>query len=195
MEVCPTPTPPRLPRPRPAPLGLLPAPSREAEPGRARAERSAEQRGARRGCRAGRAGAMDSLRCGLSRCKRYHIKVHLADEAVLLPLTVRPRDTLSDLRAKLVTQGVISWGRTFYYNSRRLHNHQTVREVGLQDGAVLLLVSDPRWPDAGPRRGQGWGPARGSRRAWRRGVLVVQGGSWQEIAGAWRGVLGAWRGI
>ncbi|KAI4541545.1 hypothetical protein MG293_008687 [Ovis ammon polii] len=87
---------------------------------------------------------MEGLRRGLSRWKRYHIKVHLADEALLLPLTVRPRDTLSDLRAQLVGQGVSSWKRTFYYNARRLDDHQTVRDVRLQDGSVLLLVSDPR---------------------------------------------------
>ncbi|XP_065789639.1 TINCR ubiquitin domain containing isoform X1 [Muntiacus reevesi] len=86
---------------------------------------------------------MEGLRRGLSRWKRYHIKVHLADEALLLPLTVRPRDTLSDLRAQLVGQGVSSWKRTFYYNARRLDDHQTVRDVRLQDGSVLLLVSDP----------------------------------------------------
>ncbi|XP_074207124.1 uncharacterized protein LOC105078385 isoform X2 [Camelus bactrianus] len=100
-----------------------------------------------RGARAGSerpAGAMEGLRRGLSRWKRYHIKVHLADEALLLPLTVRPRDTLSDLRAQLVGQGVSSWKRTFYYNARRLDDHQTVRDVRLQDGSVLLLVSDPR---------------------------------------------------
>lgn len=95
------------------------------------------------------AGAMEGLRRGLSRWKRYHIKVHLADEALLLPLTVRPRDTLSDLRAQLVGQGVSSWKRTFYYNARRLDDHQTVRDVRLQDGSVLLLVSDPRWRGRG----------------------------------------------
>ncbi|KAM7325871.1 hypothetical protein ACRRTK_014349 [Alexandromys fortis] len=90
------------------------------------------------------AAAMEGLRRGLSRWKRYHIKVHLADEALLLPLTVRPRDTLSDLRAQLVGQGVSSWRRTFYYNARPLPDHQTVREARLQDGSVLLLLSDPR---------------------------------------------------
>ncbi|XP_072873172.1 TINCR ubiquitin domain containing isoform X2 [Chlorocebus sabaeus] len=73
---------------------------------------------------------MEGLRRGLSRWKRYHIKVHLADEALLLPLTVRPRDTLSDLRAQLVGQGVSSWKRAFYYNARRLDDHQTVVWVG-----------------------------------------------------------------
>lgn len=92
----------------------------------------------------GLAAAMEGLRRGLSRWKRYHIKVHLADEALLLPLTVRPRDTLSDLRAQLVGQGVSSWRRTFYYNARPLPDHQTVREARLQDGSVLLLLSDPR---------------------------------------------------
>ncbi|KAG8519061.1 hypothetical protein J0S82_005886 [Galemys pyrenaicus] len=103
---------------------------------------------------------MEGLRRGLWRWKRYHIKVHLADEALLLPLTVRPRDTLSDLRAQLVGQGVCSWKRNFYYNARRLDDHQTVRDVRLQDGSVLLLVSDPRWLGAagvGPP-GRGWGP-------------------------------------
>nr|KAF6350354.1 TINCR ubiquitin domain containing [Myotis myotis] len=81
---------------------------------------------------------MGGLRRGLSRWKRYHIKVHLADEALLLlPLTGRPRDMLSDLRVQLVGQGVSSWKRTFYYP-------QTVCNVRLQDGSVLLLVSDPR---------------------------------------------------
>ncbi|XP_047386108.1 TINCR ubiquitin domain containing isoform X1 [Sciurus carolinensis] len=83
---------------------------------------------------------MEGLRRGLWRWKRYHIKVHLADEALLLPLTVRPRDTLSDLRAQLVGQGVSSWKRTFYYNARPLRDHQTVRDARLQDGSVLLLV-------------------------------------------------------
>ncbi|XP_059015571.1 TINCR ubiquitin domain containing isoform X2 [Mustela lutreola] len=101
---------------------------------------------------------MEGLRRGLSRWKRYHIKVHLADEALLLPLTVRPRDTLSDLRAQLVGQGVSSWKRTFYYNARRLDDHQTVRDVRLQDGSVLLLVSDPSW-----RR---WSHDPGDRRCW-----------------------------
>nr|XP_004999310.1 uncharacterized protein LOC101787188 [Cavia porcellus] len=45
---------------------------------------------------------MEGLRWGLWRWKRFHIKVHLADEALLLPLTVRPGDTLSDVRAQLV---------------------------------------------------------------------------------------------
>ena len=112
------------------------------------------------------AGAMEGLRRGLSRWKRYHIKVHLADEALLLPLTVRPRDTLSDLRAQLVGQGVSSWKRTFYYNARRLDDHQTVRDVCLQDGSVLLLVSDPRWPGTGTGTGSWEDPLAGCRRAW-----------------------------
>ena len=74
--------------------------------------------------------AMEGLRRGLSRWKRYHIKVHLADEALLLPLTVRPRDTLSDLRAQLVGQGVSSWKRTFYYNARRSGQKQALGSPG-----------------------------------------------------------------
>uniref|UniRef100_A0A8C2V7F4 TINCR ubiquitin domain containing n=1 Tax=Chinchilla lanigera TaxID=34839 RepID=A0A8C2V7F4_CHILA len=87
---------------------------------------------------------MEGLRWGLARWKRFHIKVHLADEALLLPLTVRPGDTLSDVRAQLVGRGVGSWRRTFYYNARALRDSQTVREARLQDGAVLLLLRDPR---------------------------------------------------
>lgn len=109
---------------------------------------------------------MEGLRRGLSRWKRYHIKVHLADEALLLPLTVRPRDTLSDLRAQLVGQGVSSWKRTFYYNARRLDDHQTVRDVCLQDGSVLLLVSDPRWPRMGVGTGSWEDGLAERRRAW-----------------------------
>ncbi|XP_051033577.1 TINCR ubiquitin domain containing isoform X2 [Phodopus roborovskii] len=103
---------------------------------------------------------MEGLRRGLSRWKRYHIKVHLADEALLLPLTVRPRDTLSDLRAQLVGQGVSSWRRTFYYNARPLPDHQTVREARLQDGSVLLLLSDPS------RRWRRWSHDFGDARCW-----------------------------
>jgi hypothetical protein len=103
---------------------------------------------------------MEGLRRGLGRWKRYHIKVHLADEALLLPLTVRPRDTLSDLRAQLVGQGVGSWKRTFYYNARPLRDSQTVRDARLQDGAVLLLVRDPRGAP-GPGAGAGRGPEMG----------------------------------
>lgn len=127
---------------------------------------------------------MEGLRRGLSRWKRYHIKVHLADEALLLPLTVRPRDTLSDLRAQLVGQGVSSWKRTFYYNARRLDDHQTVRDVRLQDGSVLLLVSDPRW---GPRGRGGDGLA-----GRRQGPGRVPGGEWGPVGvpGGQQGRLG-----
>ncbi|XP_053437698.1 TINCR ubiquitin domain containing isoform X3 [Nycticebus coucang] len=84
---------------------------------------------------------MEGLRRGLSRWKRYHIKVHLADEALLLPLTVRPWDTLSDLRAQLVGRGVSSWKRAFYYNARRLDDHQTIVWVG-GSGAMSERTQD-----------------------------------------------------
>lgn len=129
---------------------------------------------------------MEGLRRGLSRWKRYHIKVHLADEALLLPLTVRPRDTLSDLRAQLVGQGVSSWKRTFYYNARRLDDHQTVRDVRLQDGSVLLLVSDPRWPGPGPGPGPGReGGERGSR-------LGEEGRDLERLLGRGMGTSQGW---
>ncbi|XP_037054114.1 uncharacterized protein LOC119086484 [Peromyscus leucopus] len=86
---------------------------------------------------------MEGLRRGLSRWKRYHIKVHLADEALLLPLTVRPRDTLSDLRAQLVGQGVSSWRRTFYYNARPLPDHQTVREARCRTAPSCCCSATP----------------------------------------------------
>ncbi|XP_049644022.1 TINCR ubiquitin domain containing [Suncus etruscus] len=92
---------------------------------------------------------MEGLRRRLSRWRRLHIQVHLADEALLLPLSARPRDTLSDLRARLVRLGVGSWGRAFYYNARRLPDHLTLSDARLQDGAVLLLLSEPR-PETPP---------------------------------------------
>uniref|UniRef100_A0A6I8PRK6 TINCR ubiquitin domain containing n=1 Tax=Ornithorhynchus anatinus TaxID=9258 RepID=A0A6I8PRK6_ORNAN len=86
---------------------------------------------------------METLRRSLSRWKRYHIEVHLQEEDRLLPLTVRPTDTVSDLRAQLVRQGVTSWKKTFYYNAKQLADHETVRDVNIQNGSVLLLVGDP----------------------------------------------------
>ncbi|XP_072458011.1 TINCR ubiquitin domain containing isoform X2 [Notamacropus eugenii] len=90
------------------------------------------------------AGAMETLRRSLSRWKRYHIQVHVSEEDLLLPLTVRPADTVSDLRAQLVRQGVSSWKKAFYYNARRLGEQDTLREVNVQNGSVLLLISDAR---------------------------------------------------
>ncbi|XP_072775533.1 TINCR ubiquitin domain containing [Taeniopygia guttata] len=87
---------------------------------------------------------MDTLRRSLSRWKRYHIKVHLADEDLMMPLTVRPRDTVMDLRALLVREGITSWKKTFYYNSRQLEEHETLKEANIQNGSVLLLVSNNR---------------------------------------------------
>nr|XP_006110573.1 uncharacterized protein LOC102458225 isoform X1 [Pelodiscus sinensis] len=84
---------------------------------------------------------METLRRSLSRWKRYHIKVHLADEDLLMPLTVKPTDTVMDLRAHLVREGVTSWKKTFYYNSRQLGEQETIREAKIQNGSVLLLVS------------------------------------------------------
>ncbi|XP_042552962.1 ubiquitin domain-containing protein TINCR-like [Dipodomys spectabilis] len=84
---------------------------------------------------------MDGLRRW--RWRRLRIAVHLADEALLLPLAVRPGDTVSDVRARLVRRGVGSWGRTFYYNAHALRDHQTLRDARLPDGAVLLLARGP----------------------------------------------------
>ncbi|XP_066840189.1 TINCR ubiquitin domain containing [Anser cygnoides] len=92
---------------------------------------------------------MDTLRRSLSRWKRYHIKVHLADEDLMMPLTVKPRDTVMDLRAHLVREGVTSWKKTFYYNSRQLEEHETLKEANIQNGSVLLLVSNKRARRAG----------------------------------------------
>ncbi|CAI5798879.1 TINCR ubiquitin domain containing [Podarcis lilfordi] len=87
---------------------------------------------------------METLRRSLSRWKKYHIKVHLADEDLLLPLTVRPTDTMMDLRAHLVREGVTSWKKTFFYNARVIEEHETVKEAKIQNGSVLLLISDKR---------------------------------------------------
>lgn len=55
---------------------------------------------------------------GLSRWKRYHIKVHLADEALLLPLT-SGRGTRSQRPARPARgPGSELRKRTFYYNAR-----------------------------------------------------------------------------
>ncbi|KAF7236655.1 Ubiquitin-NEDD8-like protein RUB2 [Varanus komodoensis] len=85
---------------------------------------------------------METLRRSLSRWKKYHIKVHLAEEDLLLPLTVRPTDNMMDLRALLVREGITSWKKTFYYNARQLAEDETVKEAQIQNGSVLLLLSD-----------------------------------------------------
>ncbi|KAM6466291.1 TINCR ubiquitin domain containing [Liasis olivaceus] len=87
---------------------------------------------------------METLRRSLSRWKRYRIKVHLAEEDLLLPLTVRPTDSMMDLRASLVREGITSWKKTFYYNARELGEHETVKEAKIQNGSVVLLVSEKR---------------------------------------------------
>ncbi|XP_074926766.1 TINCR ubiquitin domain containing [Chelonoidis abingdonii] len=87
---------------------------------------------------------METLRRSLSRWKRYHIKVHLADEDLLIPLTVKPTDKVMDLRAQLVREGITSWKKTFYYNARQLGEEETVKEAKIQNGSVLLLVSHKR---------------------------------------------------
>ncbi|XP_062815696.1 TINCR ubiquitin domain containing [Anolis carolinensis] len=87
---------------------------------------------------------METLRRGLSRWKRYRIKVHLAEEDLLLPLTVRPTDTVMDLRALLVRQGVTSWKKAFHYNARLLGEDETIKEAKIQDGSVVLLIADQR---------------------------------------------------
>ncbi|XP_076215411.1 TINCR ubiquitin domain containing [Aptenodytes patagonicus] len=100
---------------------------------------------------------MDTLRRSLSRWKRYHIKVHLADEDLMMPLTVKPRDTVMDLRAHLVREGVTSWKKTFYYNSRQLEEHETLKEANIQNGSVLLLVSNKRSDEKVPLLAAVWG--------------------------------------
>uniref|UniRef100_A0A8D0H0S6 TINCR ubiquitin domain containing n=1 Tax=Sphenodon punctatus TaxID=8508 RepID=A0A8D0H0S6_SPHPU len=85
---------------------------------------------------------METLRRSLSRWKRYHIKVHLDEDDILLPLTVKPTDTVMDLRAHLVREGITSWKKTFYYNARQLGEHETIKEAKIQNGSVLLLISD-----------------------------------------------------
>ncbi|KAB1259343.1 hypothetical protein Cadr_000025219 [Camelus dromedarius] len=69
---------------------------------------------------------MEGLRRGVALEALPH-QGDLADEALLLPLTVRPRDTLSDLRASS-WPGRVLLKRTFYNNARRLDDHQTVRD-------------------------------------------------------------------
>uniref|UniRef100_A0A8B9SSY3 TINCR ubiquitin domain containing n=1 Tax=Anas platyrhynchos TaxID=8839 RepID=A0A8B9SSY3_ANAPL len=85
----------------------------------------------------------DGMRRSLSRWKRYHIKVHLADEDLMMPLTVRPRDTVMDLRAHLVREGVTSWKKTFYYNSRQLEEHETLKEANYPE---WFCPASPLWP-------------------------------------------------
>ncbi|KAK2082580.1 hypothetical protein P7K49_040294, partial [Saguinus oedipus] len=73
-----------------------------------------------------RLGAVEGLRPVLARWKHFHIKVNLADEAQLVPLTMQPQEKLCYLRAQLVACAGAP-GSAHSTTTRRLNNHSIVR--------------------------------------------------------------------
>lgn len=71
---------------------------------------------------------------------KFEILVHVQEDSQMLPVMVRPGDTIKDLRVKLVKQGISSWKKCFFYNGRELGEYETIKDLNIKSGAVLLLV-------------------------------------------------------
>ncbi|XP_053556712.1 TINCR ubiquitin domain containing [Bombina bombina] len=82
---------------------------------------------------------MDRLRRLSFRWIRFEIEIHLPEECQSLFVTVRPTDTIKDLRVYLVKQGITSWKKYFYYNERQLGEYEAIKDVNITKGSVILL--------------------------------------------------------
>ncbi|XP_078525607.1 TINCR ubiquitin domain containing [Lissotriton helveticus] len=87
---------------------------------------------------------MDKLRRLSAHWVKYEILVHFPEDGRMLPVSVKPTDTMKDLRVHLVKLGVTSWKKHFFYNGVQLGEHETVKSVNIKDGSVILLVSGAR---------------------------------------------------
>ncbi|XP_053319838.1 TINCR ubiquitin domain containing [Spea bombifrons] len=85
---------------------------------------------------------MDKLRRLSFHWVRYEIIVHLPEDRQMFPVTVRPTETIKDLRVHLVKQGVTSWKKHFYYNGRQLGEYEIIKDVNIKNGSVILLSCD-----------------------------------------------------
>ncbi|KAM9329992.1 TINCR ubiquitin domain containing [Gastrophryne carolinensis] len=73
---------------------------------------------------------------------RIEILVHVPEDGQMCPVTIRPMDTIKELRVHLVKQGVTSWKKHFSYNGRELGEYETIKDLNIKSGAVLLLVKN-----------------------------------------------------
>ncbi|XP_063313455.1 TINCR ubiquitin domain containing [Pelobates fuscus] len=87
-----------------------------------------------------------SLKNGKSKLRRissfwikYEILIHLPEDSQMFSVSVRPTDTIKDLRVLLVQQGVTSWKKHFFYNGRQLGEYETIKNVNIKNGSVILL--------------------------------------------------------
>ncbi|XP_069623772.1 TINCR ubiquitin domain containing isoform X1 [Ranitomeya imitator] len=72
---------------------------------------------------------------------KFEILVHVPEDCRMFPVAVRPTDTIKDLRVNLVKQGITSWKKHFSYNGRELGEYETIRDLNIKSGAVILLVN------------------------------------------------------
>ncbi|XP_071982649.1 TINCR ubiquitin domain containing [Engystomops pustulosus] len=75
---------------------------------------------------------------------KFEILVHVPEESQMFSVTVRPTDTIKDLRVKLVKQGISSWKKHFSYNGRELGEYETIIDLNIKRGAVILLNKSSR---------------------------------------------------
>ncbi|XP_075467522.1 TINCR ubiquitin domain containing [Ascaphus truei] len=87
---------------------------------------------------------MDKLRRLSLYWVKYDILVHLPEDCQMLPLTIKPTETIKDLRVHLVKQGISSWKKHFSYNGRQLGEYETIKDVNIRNGSVILLLPDRR---------------------------------------------------
>ncbi|XP_075707394.1 TINCR ubiquitin domain containing [Rhinoderma darwinii] len=72
---------------------------------------------------------------------KFGIVIHVPEDCQMFPVTVRPADTIKDLRVNLVKQGISSWKKHFSYNGRELGEYETISDLNIKSGAVILLVN------------------------------------------------------
>lgn len=85
-------------------------------------------------------GAMEKLRRLSLHWVKFEILVHLPEDSQMVSVMVRPGNTIKDIRVDLVKQGITSWKKCFSYNGRELGEHETIKDLNIKSGAVLLLV-------------------------------------------------------
>uniref|UniRef100_A0A803JAI8 Ubiquitin-like domain-containing protein n=1 Tax=Xenopus tropicalis TaxID=8364 RepID=A0A803JAI8_XENTR len=85
---------------------------------------------------------MDTLRRLSIHWSKYEILVHLSEDNQMIPVTVRPSETIKDLRVHLVRQGISSWKKYFFYNGIQLGEYETLKGVNIRNGSVILLLNE-----------------------------------------------------
>ncbi|XP_063781446.1 TINCR ubiquitin domain containing [Pseudophryne corroboree] len=84
---------------------------------------------------------MEKLRRWSLHWVKFEILIHVPEDYQMFPVTIRPGDTIKDLRVHLVKQGITSWRKQFTYNGKELGEYETIRDLKIKNGAVILLVN------------------------------------------------------